>query len=220
MFIFFILAIAFAVLEAYATHKGLTKIEFITKPAVMICLFIWLYLTTGLKGAAFWFGMGILFSLIGDVLLLGLDRMFLYGLVAFLFAQIAYIIGFKNEFAALSLWSMLLAVILGISALRVMRRIISAMRAKGQTRLAVPVILYSIVITLMLLAAMLTLADLTWKANASLLAASGAFLFYISDVILAWNKFVAPIKNGRALNIAFYHVGQIMLVAGVVIQFR
>jgi len=47
----------------------------------------------------------------------------------------------------------------------------------------------------------------------------GAFLFYISDIILAWNKFVAPIQYGRIYNIAAYHLGQIMLIAGVIAQF-
>jgi alkenylglycerophosphocholine hydrolase len=220
LYILLILAIAFAALEAFAMNKGWLRLEYFAKPAVMGCLFIWLYLTTGLKGATLWFGIGILFSLTGDVLLLWFDRMFLFGLAAFMFAHIAYIIGFKDEFAAVSIWSVLLALILGISAVRVMRRIISAIRAKGQPRLVAPVIVYSVVITLMLLAAMLTLTDLSWKASASLLAAAGAFLFYISDVILAWNRFVTPIKNGRMLNIGFYHLGQIALIAGVISQFR
>jgi uncharacterized membrane protein YhhN len=218
MYIFLILAIAFAALEAYATNKGLLKIEFIAKPAVMICLFIGLFLTTGLQGAALWFGIGALFSLAGDVMLLWLDRMFIFGLVAFLLAHISYIIGFKEEFATVSFWSVLLAVILGLSAMRLMRRIISSLRAKGQTRLVAPVVLYAIVITVMLYAAMLTLSDATWNAGASLLVAGGAFFFYISDVILAWNKFVTPIAHGRMLNIGLYHVGQIMLIAGVINQ--
>src|SRR3990172_7842859 len=116
MYILLILAVIFAALEAYATNKGLQKLEYVAKPAVMVCLFIWLYLTTGLRGAAFWFGIGVLFSLLGDVLLLWLDRMFIHGLVAFLFAHISYIIGFRDELAALSAWSLLLGVILGISA--------------------------------------------------------------------------------------------------------
>jgi hypothetical protein len=52
-----------------------------------------------------------------------------------------------------------------------------------------------------------------------LLVSLGAFLFYISDIILAWNKFVAPIQHGRIYNIAAYHLGQILLIAGVVVQF-
>jgi len=42
----------------------------------MVCLFVWLYATTGLQGNAFWFGIGLLFSLAGDVLLMiSLDRL-------------------------------------------------------------------------------------------------------------------------------------------------
>ena len=37
--------------------------------------------------------------------------------------------------------------------------------------------------------------------------------------ILAWNKFVSPVKNGRVLNITLYHLGQIGLIAGVISQF-
>lgn len=219
MNILVILALIFAALESFALWKGLNKLEYVVKPAVMVCLFIWLYLTTGLQGLMLWFGIGILFSLLGDVLLMiSLDRMFILGLVTFLFAHIAYLIGFQNELMRITAWSFVLILILSGSAVRVMRRIVSAIRAKGQSRLAYPVILYSTVITVMLYAAMTTLSNSEWKANASLFVSMGAFLFYLSDLILAWNKFVSPIKNGRILNIAAYHLGQIGLIAGVISQ--
>jgi hypothetical protein len=47
----------------------------------------------------------------------------------------------------------------------------------------------------------------------------GALLFVASDVILAWMKFVSPVKNGRVWNIALYHLGQFGLIAGVISQF-
>ena len=75
------------------------------------------------------------------------------------------------------------------------------------------------VITLMLLSALLTLNNPVWKTSASGLVAGGAILFYFSDVLLAWNKFVNPIKNGRLANMILYHLGQAALVAGVIIQF-
>jgi uncharacterized membrane protein YhhN len=215
-----ILALIFAGLESLALWKQWRKLEYVAKPAVMVCLFLWLYLATGLQGVAFWFGVGILFSLAGDVLLmLSLDRMFVFGLLAFLLAHIAYLAGFQNELGTVSFWSVLLLAIIAVNAVRLMRRIISAMRASGQNRLVNPVIVYSSVITVVLYAAMTTLSNPAWKAGASLLVGLGAFLFYISDIILAWNKFVAPIKNGRILNIAAYHLGQIGLIAGVIIQF-
>jgi len=220
MYILIILAFIFAALESLALWKGWRKLEFVAKPAVMVCLFIWLYLSTGLQGLMLWFGVGILFSLVGDVLLMiSLDRMFIFGLIAFLFAHVAYLFGFQNELMEVNAWSVLLIVILSVSAVRVMRRIVSAIRAKGQTRLANPVIVYSTVITVMLYAAMTTISNPEWKTSASFFVSVGAFLFYISDIILAWNKFVSPIKNGRILNIAAYHLGQIGLIAGVISQF-
>ena len=220
MNVWLILAFVFAVLESFVLWKSLNKLEYAVKPAVMVCLFVWLYLSTGLQGLTLWFGIGILFSLAGDVLLMiSLDRMFIFGLIAFLLAHLAYLVGFQNELMKVSAWSVVLIVILVISAVRVMRRIVSAIRAKGQTRLVVPVIVYSTVITVMLYAAMTTLSNTEWKAGASLLVSAGAFLFYLSDLILAWNKFVSPINNGRILNIAAYHLGQIGLIAGVISQF-
>jgi uncharacterized membrane protein YhhN len=83
MYFWFILAIIFAFLEAIAVSKNLYKLEYIAKPAVLVCLLLWLYLNTGLHGNPFWFGVGILFSLIGDVLLMvPPERMFLFGLIA------------------------------------------------------------------------------------------------------------------------------------------
>jgi uncharacterized membrane protein YhhN len=215
MYIWLMLALVFAALEALALRRGWDKLEYVVKPAVMVCLFVWLYLSTGLQGLTLWFGLGILFSLAGDVLLMiSLDRMFIFGLASFLFAHISYLIGFQNELLTVSFWSVLLLAIIAVNAVRLMRRLVSAMRAGGQSRLIGPVLLYSTVITVMLYAAMTTLSNPAWKAGASLLVGLGAFLFYISDLILAWNKFVAPIKNGRILNIAAYHLGQIGLIAG------
>src|SRR5687767_7021085 len=88
------LALVFAALEAIAVSKNLQRLEYIAKPAVMVSLFLWLYTTTGLQGNTFWFGLGVLLSLAGDVLLMiSLDRLFVPGLVAFLLAHLSYITG-------------------------------------------------------------------------------------------------------------------------------
>ena len=218
--IYLLAALTFAALTAWATWKQNRGLEFIAKPAVMILLLSYLWTSTGLQGAALWFGLGILFSLIGDVLLLWLDRMFLYGLAAFLLAQICYVIGFNSPSSPFTAWSAIMAILIGWGSARILRKILSALRDKGNARLRIPVTVYGIVITLMLLSAMLKLADTSWDANASLLVAAGAFLFYLSDIVLAWLKFVTPIQNGRMINIGLYHLGQIALVAGVVMQYR
>ena len=220
MNIFLLFAILFAALESLALWKYWLKLEYIAKPAVMISLFLWLFTSTGLNGALLWFGLGIILSLAGDVLLmLSLDRFFLFGLVAFLLAHLAYVIGFNIPLPEFSLWGIVFAVMVSLGGARVIRRIVDALPSRGQARMRVPIIVYSTVISIMLLSAMMKLMDLTWNANAALLVSGGAFLFYISDIILAWNKFVAPIQYGRIYNIAAYHLGQIMLIAGVIAQF-
>lgn len=220
MYIWLILAVLCAALEAVAVARSVQKLEYVAKPAVMVCLFLWLYTSTGLQSNSFWFGMGILFSLVGDVLLMfALDRLFLFGLIAFLFAHVAYITGFRAEVGFSSAWSFLLLLIIVINASRLLRRILGAMRLTGQNRLIVPVLVYGTVISFMLYTAMSTLYDPAWKAGSALLVSLGAFLFWISDLILAWNKFVSSIKNGRVFNIVIYHLGQISLIAGVISQF-
>ena len=221
MNIFLIAAFGFAALEAWALWKNNPRLEVVAKPAVMVALFFWLWTSAGLNGALLWFGLGILFSLVGDVLLMiSLDRLFLPGLAAFLLAHLAYLVGFNTPLPALSSWGLILAFIIGLSGVRIMRRIIAPLAAQGQASLRFPIIVYGLVISLMLLSAMLKLTDISWDAVAALLVALGAFLFYMSDIILAWMKFIAPIHNGRIYNILAYHLGQIALIAGVVVQFK
>jgi uncharacterized membrane protein YhhN len=220
MNIFLIAALIFAALEALALWKNWLRLEYLAKPAVMIVLFLWLWTSTGLSGVSLWFGLGILLSLIGDVLLMiSLDRLFLAGLVAFLLAHVAYMIGFNIPIPEISAWGLFLAVMIGLGGTRIIRSILAPLVANGKGRMRIPIIIYSVVISLMLLSAMLKLTDLTWSANAAVLVSLGAFLFYISDIILAWNKFVSPIQHGRIYNIAAYHLGQITLIAGVIAQF-
>jgi uncharacterized membrane protein YhhN len=215
-----ILALVFAILEAIAVFKNIQRLEIIAKPAVMVFLFLWLYTATGLQGSAFWFGLGILFSLAGDVLLMiPRDRFFLPGLVAFLCAHIAYIFGFRDAFTNLGTWSLIWLAVIAINASRLLRRITGAMRAKGETALIPPVGIYGTVISFMLYAAVSTIYDQNWSAGAAGFASLGAFLFIASDVILAWNRFVSPLKHGRVWNITLYHLGQIGLIAGAISQF-
>lgn len=221
MYLFILAALVFAALEALALWKNWFWLEVIAKPGVMVVLFIGLFTSVGLNGPLLWFGMGILFSMAGDVfLMISLDRLFLAGLVAFLLAHVAYVIGFNLPLPALTSWGVILAILIGFGGARVIRRILSEAISKGQGRMRIPILLYSMVISLMLLSATMKLADLTWNAGAALLVSLGAFLFYLSDIILAWNKFVAPIQHGRIYNIAAYHLGQIALIAGVIAQYR
>jgi alkenylglycerophosphocholine/alkenylglycerophosphoethanolamine hydrolase len=220
MVLWLILALIFASLEIIAVSRNLQRLEYMAKPAVMVCLFLWLYSSSGLQGNTFWFGLGVLFSLVGDVLLMiSSDRMFLLGLIAFLFAHISYITGFRDEIVNVTAWSLILAVLIAINVGRLLRRIVGAMRIKGENRLVIPVIIYGTIISVMLYAAMSTIYDPAWKTSAAFFVSVGAFMFCASDAILAWNKFVTPLRNGRVWNISLYYLGQLGLIAGVISQF-
>ena len=217
--ILLVFVFGFAILDWVATAKEWIRVEWFAKPAVMIFLFVWLYAGTGLQGALLWFGIGILFSLIGDMLLFSMDRLFLPGLFAFLLTHISYSIGFSLEASSPGVWDIFLAMMIVLSAVRILQRLIPSLRLKGLNNLVLPVTLYGLAISTMLFFAMRTLALPNWQSNATALVGLGAFLFYISDLLLVWNRFVNPIKNGRLLNIVSYHLGQIALIVGVAMHF-
>jgi uncharacterized membrane protein YhhN len=218
--VWLILALIAALFEAFAVQKQNHKWELFAKPAVMILLLVWLYTSIGFQGEALWFGLGLLFSLIGDVLLLNsTDQMFVWGVFAFLLTHVFYLIGFQNELLHFTAWSFVLLFFIYINGLRLLRRIVGSMRVKAFDRLIAPVIVYGVVISLMLYAAMSTIFDPAWKTRAALLVSVGAFLFYLSDLILAWNKFVSPLRIRRIPSILAYHLGQIGLIAGVINHF-
>jgi len=214
--------LAVAILDWIAVAKGWKKIEYLAKPLTMVVLFLLLALVGRFSSLPLiFFGLGILFSLAGDVFLMFSDRWFIPGLVSFLLTHVAYIIGFNLPLPVVSLtWALIVALVLAFSAARLLRQIVAGLSAKGERKLVAPVIVYGVVITLMLLSAMLTLFRADWpSAAAAGLVSFGAMLFFFSDVILALNKFVAPIKNGRMTNMITYHLGQIALIVGVLIQF-
>jgi uncharacterized membrane protein YhhN len=63
---------------------------------------------------------------------------------------------------------------------------------------------------------MSTIFDPAWSTGAAFFVSVGAFLLWISDLILAWNKFVNPFRNSNLGIMLTYHLGQILLIAGVI----
>ena len=223
------LVLTVAAVNWMAVARGWKKVEQFAKPLTIAALF--LILLRGLVGAKFTpmplilFGVGLFFSLAGDIFLLvsysrSSNRWFMIGLVAFLLAHASYIAGLNIPLPGGSpFWSLGVAILLSLTASRILRRIVAGVRLKRLARMVAPVMIYGIVITLMLLSALLTLYRSDWRTTAAGLVALGASLFYFSDIILAWNRYVTPIQNGRVINIVAYQLGQMALVAGALIQF-
>lgn len=208
-----------ALIDWLAVYQGRKRLEVFAKPVTMVALFAYLVKAAGLEGALLWFGLGVLFSLAGDIFLMLSERWFLAGLVAFLLAHVTYIIGFNTPIPSLNLYGLGLAVLYGVMVARIYPRIASGLTRHGRAALRAPVLVYAIVITIMLLSATLTLFRPEWNTRGAVLAFVGAALFFLSDLILAFDRFVNPIRYGRVINMAAYHLGQIALIVGVVQQF-
>jgi uncharacterized membrane protein YhhN len=217
----FALAILSAIIEWIAVYKSWRKVEYAAKPGVLLFLLAWFILTCGLRGAVIWFGLGILFSLVGDVFLMFSNerRWFLFGLGAFLLAHVAYILGFNSPPPPFNGMTFVVALMVIMSALPLVRRILLGAAHKGLRRLVGPVRVYATLLSLMLFSALITLFRTDWLSMPAYLVCLGAVLFVSSDVVLAWNKFVKPIRRGRLALMITYHLGQIALIAGVVGQF-
>jgi uncharacterized membrane protein YhhN len=219
--ILLVLAFLAAVVNEIAQYKNQQTLVYVAKPAVMVFLFAWLAVTAGLSGPLLYFGLGIVFSLGGDIFLMLPDdkKWFLPGLVSFLLAHVFYILGLNYIIPSLNVFGIVLAISIALFVAQIYRRIAAGLHASGQDKLRLPVLIYSIVISLMWLSALQTIFQPSWGTTASLLVSVGATLFVASDIILAWYRFVNPIKNGRIINLITYHLGQILLIIGAALQF-
>ncbi len=203
-----------ALADWVAVAKGEVRLERIAKPLTLVFLLLWFLSRTPLNSGSLSFALGLFFSLLGDVALL-FEAWFLPGLFTFLLAHLTYIVGINTPLAEVSpFWSVPLAIVLSLSAARLLRRITQGVLERQQTNLVVPIYIYGLVLTLMLLSALMTLFRRDWSAAASLSVSFGALFFYLSDLILAWNRFVQPLRNGRLWNMILYHLGQVLLTLG------
>jgi uncharacterized membrane protein YhhN len=208
------LALSLAILNWIAVWKEIKPLEYVAKPGVMLALLAWLWGVSGFRGGLFWFALGLFFSLWGDIFLMLTRDLFIPGLISFLLAHLAYVIGFTRTLPPANYASLALALAVTAAAGFVYRRVASGLTASGNPKLKTPVFLYTNVISLMLLTALLTLLRSEWRPEPALLASLGALLFFLSDGILAWNKFVAPLRYGKLAVIASYHLGQVLITLG------
>ena len=88
--IWLVLAIVGMGADWVVVWQGGGKIKYVTKPLALITLMIWFGTGYRSDGLMTWFGLGLAFSLIGDILLLFSYRYFIHGLGAFLLTHVFY----------------------------------------------------------------------------------------------------------------------------------
>ncbi|MDR7370524.1 lysoplasmalogenase [Flavobacterium aquidurense] len=157
----------------------------------------------------------LLFSWIGDVILLFADIAeiyFILGLVSFLTAHVIYCILFNNQIKTKANKN---KVAFGIGSFAIALYLIGmlSLLLPSLGDLKVPVIVYASVISIMLL--FVFKGFLVWEDPGNKYIFIGAIVFVISDSILAINKFYTPIERSSFLIMLTYLVAQYLIVVGV-----
>ncbi|MTH14532.1 lysoplasmalogenase [Flavobacterium sp. LC2016-01] len=159
--------------------------------------------------------LALLFSWIGDVILLFTDLgeiYFILGLVSFLISHITYCVLFnrqnKGEIKRNLVFFAIGSVVIGLYLIGMLSVLLPSL---GD--LKIPVIVYATVISIMLLFAFN--GYLIWKKPGNLYVFLGAIVFVISDSILAVNKFYSPIEKSSFFIMLTYLVAQYLIVIGI-----
>jgi uncharacterized membrane protein YhhN len=194
-----------AVLDWLAVGTGRRPVEYVLKPLVMVGLVVTaLTLDTPDEAVLIAVVVALVLSLAGDVFLMLPRDLFVPGLASFLAAHVAYIVAMVILGASGSgLVFGLVAVGLAIAVVGV--RVLQGAKATDPA-LVGPVALYLAVISIMVATA---------AGTGLWLVVLGAVSFYVSDAVLGWTRFVSQFRHSRVVVMVTYHVGQALLVMGL-----
>jgi len=199
-------AFAVAALADWASvARRRPDLESVAKPAVLVVLVLLAWL---LRADSVDYGtqllVGLVLCLVGDVVLLGRsDRAFLGGLIAFLLAHVAYIAAFRRIPGEAPIWWGVVAIAVVVVAV-IVTQILPIVRVSGRD--GIPLLVYALVVGGM--------AALAW-AIGLVVVGIGATLFLASDALIAFDRFVRPVAWGQLVVHITYHLGQLLIVLGM-----
>jgi uncharacterized membrane protein YhhN len=205
--------------EIISTFVAAPLLHTICKPALIVLLGLYYWTETQSKQTHFSFSilLAILFSGVGDVLLMFQENgqlFFMLGLVSFLVAHIFYIFTYREHRLADSSRELQ-----GIQKVRFGFPIVFAgiglvsILFGHLGDLKIPVMVYATVLTLMVLNALIRFERTNTASFAMVFG--GAILFMISDSLLAVNKFLEPLPMESFWIMLTYISGQFFIVRGL-----
>lgn len=194
-----ILALMGAATYLYGLTVHASLLCLLVKPMPVLALLGWLHDAPPGEYRR-WISLGLIFSLVGDVLLAWPGDLFVFGLGAFLLAHLAYLKAYLSDCRRPALLPLALA--LGIGAV-----LLGILVSNGLGPLLLPVIVYGLAISAMLWRALARLGTDVPRRSAWL-AAAGALAFVFSDSLIGINRFVAPFHAAPYLIIVSYWLGQ------------
>lgn len=213
-FTIFNIYVAFSLLYLLILLLGYETLDLFLKPVLIPILGfgVYLYRKFPSKNTLL---LALLFSWIGDVILLFADIAeiyFILGLISFLISHVVFCVVFNNQIKtkarknsiAFGIGSFIIALYL-IGMLSVLLPFLGDLK--------IPVTVYASVISIMVLFAFN--GFFVWKNPGNKYIFIGAIAFVLSDSILAMNKFYAPIERNSFLIMLTYLVAQYLIVVGI-----
>jgi uncharacterized membrane protein YhhN len=182
-----------------AVQTKAKRLEYLCKPLTIILLMgVAATLDVDDSSVRGWFVAALVLSMLGDVWLMLPRDLFVPGLVSFLLAHIAFVVGMWVDGVSFLGLAIGLALV-SIAVIVVGGRVIRGVRSGDDPALAVPVGVYMGVIALMVTSAVGTEEPF---------AIGGAALFFCSDALIAWERFVRPHAWHRLAIMVTYHLAQ------------
>jgi uncharacterized membrane protein YhhN len=192
-------------LHLLAEKSGWRRIRAVTKTTASLG-YVGAAVAAGATGSVFGLFIlaGLVISLSGDLLLLSRQRApLMAGIAAFLLAQAAYVTAFVIH--GLAPWYTAAALLVAAAAAVAVFR---WLKKSVPREFMAPVLAYIAVISLMVASAVGAVGR---AAPARLLL--GALLFYISDIYVARDRFVAKELKNRLLGYPLYNAGQLLIAS-------
>jgi alkenylglycerophosphocholine/alkenylglycerophosphoethanolamine hydrolase len=187
----------------WAVRSAKPKIEGVAKPLVMVGLIWWVAVSDANDTTRAWVGLALVLGLLGDLFLLPAVDKFELGLGSFLLGHLAYIgaaLGSGHNNTSLLVAGSVGAPVAGL--------LIGwpLWKALEKSRLRWPVMAYTAVTTALMMAVART---------GLFFALTGAVTFAASDTLLGQTRFLRPRDDLRWIVHCLYHVGQALLVIGL-----
>lgn len=200
-----------AVLHVFLLNTDMHLYAQLTKGLLMPVLLVWAYLQVG---ADKWLTGALAFSWAGDLLLIRStegENWFLMGLASFLLAHVCYMMVFykngRGQQGFRQLWS-------AYAGLAVIVFLLLSRIGPGLGDMKIPVYTYTFVIAGMAVMAIRRRGGSS--ATSYYVVLTGALLFIISDGMIAWDKFYAPVANARTWIMVTYIMAQYLIVQGII----
>ena len=174
--------VLFSLIDFYGIYLEKQLMVNFAKPMLMITLFWYYYSNT--KQLNKYFVLGLFFSFLGDLLLLGTGEVcFIFGLLFFLIAHVFYIIMVLRLIPARKPKNFIMASVPFLLLFLILMNILFA----GLGSMKIPVIIYAMTISFFGIVSLLLYQET--KTKISLILLVGVLIFISSDTILALNLF-------------------------------